>query len=212
MEPMNTQWPVHLPEIKEITHRNGALLIFDEMITGLRFPGYSAQKFFNVIPDLACFGKAIANGYPLSAIVGKAEIMEQMEKIHFSFTFGGECLSLAAAKMTLTKIRDKTVLSHIIQMGEKIEDYFKGFHKSYELLGYPSRSVIKFDSDINKLKFMQECIARGILIIDAHNLTYVHSEQDIDKLLSVYDEILPNLDQIEFRGQIHDSKFKVRWY
>jgi len=212
MEPMNTQWPIHLPEIKEITHRNGALLIFDEMITGLRFPGYSAQKFFNVIPDLACFGKAIANGYPLSAIVGKAEIMEQMEKIHFSFTFGGECLSLAAAKMTLTKIQDKTVLSHIIRMGEKIEDYFKGFHKSYELLGYPSRSVIKFDSDINKLKFMQECIARGILIIDAHNLTYSHSEQDIDKLLSVYDEILPNLDQIEFRGQIHDSKFKVRWY
>lgn len=211
MEPMHTEWPYHLEEIKEITHKNNALLIFDEIITGFRFPEYSAQKFFKVIPDLACFGKAIANGYPLSAIVGKAEIMEQMEKIHFSFTMGGECLSLAAAKATLTKFKSEPILTKIIKLGEKIDSYFykDSFNK---LLGYPSRSVINFNKNEDKLKFMQECIARGILIIDSHNLTYSHSDEDIDKLLSVYDEVLPNLDKIEFKGQIHDSKFKIRWY
>ncbi len=211
MEPMNTEWPYDLEEIKKITHKNNALLIFDEIITGFRFPEYSAQKFFKVIPDLACFGKAIANGYPLSAIVGKAEIMEQMEKIHFSFTMGGECLSLAAAKATLTKIRDNPILSKIIRMGGRIDEYFRE-SSSVKLLGYPSRTVITFNKDGDKLKFMQECIARGILTIGCHNLTYAHSDEDIDRLLSVYDEVLPNLDKIEFRGKIHDSKFKIRWY
>lgn len=211
MEPMNTEWPYYLEEIKEVTHKNGAILIFDEIITGLRFPEYSAQKFFKVIPDLACFGKAIANGYPLSAVVGKADIMEQMEKIHFSFTMGGECLSLAAAKATLTKIKNNHILSSIIRMGDRIDEYF---HKTslHRLLGYPSRTVIKFNSELDKLKLMQECIARGILTIGCHNLTYSHSDDDIDKLLSAYDEILPNLDKIEFKGKIHDSKFKIRWY
>ena len=72
--------------------------------------------------------------------------------------------------------------------------------------------MIKFNKDEDKLRFMQECIAQGILIIDSHNLTYSHSEEDIDRLLLAYDEILPNLDNIEFKGQIHDSKFKIRWY
>jgi glutamate-1-semialdehyde 2,1-aminomutase len=210
-EPMNTQWPYSLQHIKEIVHKNNALLIFDEIITGLRFPECSAQKYFKVTPDLACFGKAIANGYPLSAVVGKREIMEQMEKIHFSFTFGGECLSLAAAKATLTKIKTQPVLSKILRMGDRIEKYFSKFNW-LKLLGYPSRTVIKFNADTDRLKFMQECFQRGIFIIDAHNLTYSHSDQDIDLLLAAYDEILPNLDSIELKGQIHDSKFKVRWY
>jgi len=216
MEPIATTWPEEgfLEEVKELTHKNGALLIFDEIITGFRFGEGSAQKFFEVIPDLTCLGKAIANGYPLSAIVGKAEIMEYMEKIHFSFTNGGECLSLAAAKATLNKIAKEKVWEKLNWMGRKIIDYFidKAFYSPIRIQGYPARTVLNFPNDTMKFTFMQECIARGILTIGCHNMTYAHSDEDINKLLSVYDEVLPNLDKIEFRGKIHDSKFKIRWY
>lgn len=73
------------------------MLVFDEMITGFRFAPGGAQELFGVVPDLATFGKGMANGYPLSAIAGRAEIMDWMEEVFFSFTFGGETLSLAAA-------------------------------------------------------------------------------------------------------------------
>ena len=77
------------------------VLVFDETITGFRFSEGGAQELFNVIPDISTFGKGIANGFPLSVISGKREIMMEMEEIFFSRTFGGELLSLAAAKSVL---------------------------------------------------------------------------------------------------------------
>ena len=75
----------------------GALLVFDEMITGFRFARGGAQELFGITPDLSTLGKGLANGYPLSAITGRADVMKLMEEVFFSFTMGGETLSLAAA-------------------------------------------------------------------------------------------------------------------
>ena len=99
MEPMNIEYPKDnfLEKVKELTHNNKALLIFDETITGFRYSIGGAQKLFNVIPDMATFGKGMANGYPLSAVMGTNDIMQKVEEIFFSGTFGGETLSLAAA-------------------------------------------------------------------------------------------------------------------
>ena len=82
------------------------ILVFDETITGFRFSKGGAQQQFGVTPDLSTFGKGLANGYPLSAVVGKKEIMSEMKEIFFSGTFGGELLSLAAAKVVLKKHKD----------------------------------------------------------------------------------------------------------
>ncbi|HUE19460.1 MAG TPA: aminotransferase class III-fold pyridoxal phosphate-dependent enzyme, partial [Stellaceae bacterium] len=81
LEPMNSQAPKDgfLEGVKELAHRHGALLVFDEVITGFRFANGGAQEFFGVTPDLACFGKGVANGYPVSAIAGRADIMKLME-------------------------------------------------------------------------------------------------------------------------------------
>lgn len=78
-------------------------MIFDEVITGFRFSKGGAQELFNVTPDLSTFGKGIANGFPLSAVVGRREIMKEMENVFISGTFGGELLSLTAAKYVLQK-------------------------------------------------------------------------------------------------------------
>ena len=106
LEPMNTAEPPpgYLQGLKELVHRHGALLIFDEIITGFRWSIGGAQARYGVTPDLACFGKAMGNGMPISAVVGRADIMRLMEDIFYSGTFGGETLSLAAAIATIDKI------------------------------------------------------------------------------------------------------------
>src|SRR5574341_817412 len=98
MEPMNTTEPKDgfLEKVRELSRQHGAVFIFDETITGFRYANGGAQEYFGVTPDLATFGKGLANGYPVSALAGKAEIMRLMEEIFYSFTFGGETLSLAA--------------------------------------------------------------------------------------------------------------------
>ena len=98
-----------LKELRDITREEGILLLFDEVFTGFRLALGGAQEYFNVIPDIATFGKGLANGYPLSAVAGKAEIMQLMEEVFFSFTFGGETLSLAASRAVLAELEAQDV-------------------------------------------------------------------------------------------------------
>jgi len=227
MEPMSLTWPEDgfLEAVKELTHKNGAILIFDEVITGLRMAMGGAQEYFGVIPDIACFGKAIANGYPLSAVVGKSDIMSYFGKVHFSFTNGGECLSLAASKATLEKMERDSVVDALKLSGAVIFRWFMDHtpvsysgpptgYKAQEIniSGYPARTVINFPSDEMKWNFMRECAKRGILTIGCHNLMYSHTVEDITKLLSVYDEVFPLIQDMKFNGYPPLSSFNIRWF
>jgi len=124
MEPVGTSAPENnfLQKVRDLCDRYGALLIFDEVITGFRWALGGAQEFFQVIPDLACFGKSMANGMPLSAVVGRRDVMRASEEVFFSLTFGGECLSLAAAQATINEIREKDVIEHIWLQGRVLQE------------------------------------------------------------------------------------------
>ncbi|WP_348945379.1 aminotransferase class III-fold pyridoxal phosphate-dependent enzyme [Chitinibacter sp. FCG-7] len=219
LEPMNVIQPLegYLAEVKNLAHQHGALLIFDETITGFRFDNGGAQTLFGVTPDLATFGKGLANGFPLSAIVGRAEIMQLMEEIFFSFTFGGEALSLAAAKATLEKLQKEPVLSIIKERGERLLDALQTMihrHKLeswLSLSGYPVWSFLLFKDmdpytqwDI-KTFFMQEMQARGVLTLGTHNLNYAHTAENLDYLLSVYEVVLPKIDKAIREKNLHSQ-------
>ena len=205
MEPMNVSWPVenYLSQVKKIVHDNGALLIFDENITGCRFSKGGAQELFGVVPDISVFGKGLGNGFPISAIVGKSKIMNVMEDIFFSGTFGGETASLAAAKAVLEMIRDDDVIEHMHNIGEKILTGVEKLllkHKAnelFEITGHPSWTILTIKDTIDftsweiRTLFLQEMFRRGILISGSHNISYSHNEEDVDKLLSVYNEVFP---------------------
>ncbi|MDP2586348.1 MAG: aminotransferase class III-fold pyridoxal phosphate-dependent enzyme, partial [Candidatus Komeilibacteria bacterium] len=124
MEPMNYIEPAKgfLAAVKKLAHQNGALLIFDEVITGFRYSLGGAQKLFNVIPDLATFGKAMANGLPIAALVGRKKYMKKVSDIFYSSTFGGEVLSLAAAIATIKEMEQKKVIQNIWQKGKYLQD------------------------------------------------------------------------------------------
>lgn len=232
MEPMNVVEPLDgfLAEVKELTRKHEALLVFDEIITGFRFANGGAQEYFGVVPDLATFGKGLANGYPVSAVAGREEIMRLMEEIFFSFTFGGETLSLAAALATMTKLQNQPVIETIRRQGQKVLDGVAKLIRRHDIGGILSVSgnpvwtfLLFADSGPYtpwqiKTLFMQEVFARGILTIGSHNLSYAHSDLDIERLLTVYDEVFAILGQAvnhltlekQLRCQPLEPLFKIR--
>ncbi len=219
IEPMNViePGPGYLEAVKELTHKNGALLIFDEMITGFRFSRGGAQEYFNVTPDLATFGKSMANGYPVSAVVGKADIMRLMEEIFFSFTFSGETLSLAATYATLQKIQNQPVIETIRKQGQKIKAGLEGLIAKYDVShilktsGNPVWSFLLFqDTEVYtkweiRTLFMQEMLARGIIVCGTHNISYSHSDDDVNELLEAYNEVLPLLKGAVIEKDLHQK-------
>jgi len=200
LEPVNVFAPEDnfLEKVKELTHMHGAVLIFDETITGFRYANGGAQEFFGVIPDLATFGKGLANGYPVSAVAGKAEIMRFMEEIFFSFTFGGETLSLAASYAALTKLQREPVIPKLFKTGESLIKQLNQLISKNELehifsvSGYPVWSflIIQDTKQYNSWEFKtlleQEMFANGIFMLGTHNISYAHSEKDIDQLMNSY--------------------------
>lgn len=216
LEPMNVEWPVEgfLEKVKELTARNGAVLVFDETITGFRYANGGAQEYFGVTPDLASFGKGLANGYPISAIAGRRDIMMLMEEVFFSFTFGGEMLSLAAAKATLEKLQREPVVDRICDLGDTIIARLDTLITEFQLgdlfsvKGHPSwsfltiadaRGVTAFEV---KTLLMQEMHQHGLLSVGTHNVNYAHSGADIETLLAAYAEILPMIGEAATRGDL----------
>ena len=207
LEPMNVVDPApgFLQGVKGLAHRHGALLVFDETITGFRFSNGGAQELFGVTPDLATFGKGIANGYPLSAVAGRADVMTLMEEIFFSFTMGGETLSLAAAKATLDKLKREPVTAKLAKLGRQALDGAarvigdNGLSDAISVSGHPAWGFLNFrdaggySSFEIKTLFLQEVFARGILTLGTHNMSYAHTEADIERLMTVYREVMPIL-------------------
>ena len=205
LEPMNVVDPApgFLEGVRDSTHRHGALLVFDETITGFRYSNGGAQELFGVTPDLATFGKGLANGYPLSAVAGRRELMKLMEDIFFSVTFGGEALSLAAARATLSKLQIEPVTAQLGARGRTLMKGVSGLIEQHDLKGmlsvsgHPSWSFLLIEDQPGASKWelktllLQELFARGVLSLGTHNLSYAHSEADIERLLAVYGEVRP---------------------
>ena len=200
MEPVGVIEPTDnfLQQVQAVTRKNGALLVFDEVITGFRLALGGAQDYYGVTPDLACFGKAMANGYPLSAVAGRRDVMEWFDEVFFSFTFGGETLSLAAAKATISEMKQKSVISHLWEQGRKLKDGYNVLAKEFgvndftECIGLSPRTVITFkdktgdESLLYKSLFQQECLRRGVLFSGGQNICFGHSNADVDHTLRVY--------------------------
>jgi len=205
LEPVSST-PPHagfLEEVREMTREQGALLVFDEIVTGFRIAAGGAQEFFGVTPDLATVGKGMGNGFPVSAVVGRADIMRWMEDIFFSGTFGGETISLAASKAVLETVRRDKVPEALRQRGEvlagELESLLHKHHvrEIFRCNGYPAQTGLNvtdaegYTSWEIRTLLIQEICARGILTLGVHNLSHAHNDNDIRKLLNVYDEILP---------------------
>jgi glutamate-1-semialdehyde 2,1-aminomutase/spore coat polysaccharide biosynthesis protein SpsF len=219
LEPMGVVEPQadFLQQVRQLCNREGCLLIFDEVITGFRLARGGAQEYFGVIPDLACFGKAMANGYPLSAVVGPRDIMKHFEQTFFSFTFGGETLSLAAGLATMKEIAEKEVIAHNWEQGGKIKDGLRVLAREFGMDGFvrcdgfAPRTIVSFfdesgrESLLVKSLFQQECLKRGVLFSGGQNICFGHTDEDVDHTLRVYRAALEITAEAIRRNKIEET-------
>lgn len=188
--------PGFLKGVRELCTKYGALLIFDEVVTGFRWALGGAQEYYGVTPDLCCLGKAIANGMPLAAIAGKKEYMQELNYAFFSMTFGGECLSLKAGIETIKELKTKDY-NHIWKLGNLLDSGMKELAKKYDLkinfAGSAPRHNLSFDESYNdpvgmKAVFYQEMVKQNIFFSNVIYIQFSHTERDIKKTLRAADK------------------------
>ena len=204
-------WPVHTPlgervqfpskeylnEIKDICNKNEIILIFDEIRSGFRMSLSGAQSFYKIRPDLTIVGKAMANGYPISAVLGKREIMDQaLHKVYVSSTFFGNSIDQVAALETIKIINKNNILKKNMIKGKLIKNNIEKLLKKFKFKAHFSGDFwfpfITFEEEnfeINrKIKnlFYSSLIDKGIFLAPHHH-GYImdrHSNKDIEDFLN----------------------------
>jgi glutamate-1-semialdehyde 2,1-aminomutase len=198
-----------LHKLKELCHSHGALFILDEMITGFRWHKAGAQKVYGIVPDLCTFGKALANGFSVSALAGRREFMrlggldhvDRPRVFMLSTTHGAETHALAAAIATMQIYQSEPVIEHLERQGERLRKQAEGIIRNHgleayvEIFGRPScllfatRDLDHKPSQPMRTLFLQETIRRGVLM-PSLVVSYSHTDEDIDRTIGAIDGAL----------------------
>ena len=195
--------------LRDACDKTGAVLIFDEVITGFRFDLGGAQKLWGVTPDLATFGKAMANGMPLSAVVGRRDIMARMappNNIFYSGTFFGETLSLAASIATIKKLERDEIIPQLWRTGNAIEaNYWRKYHNLDDDIWFAGMAPfrrIKFRNDQIAALFRKEMVASGTLITASHNVCAAHGPNEVKRIGKSYEHACGIIREALDKGDI----------
>jgi glutamate-1-semialdehyde 2,1-aminomutase len=197
-----------LDKLQHLCKQRGAVFILDEMITGFRWHLGGAQKYYGIVPDLSAFGKGMGNGFSVSALLGKREIMQLGGLYHdkervflLSTTHGAEGHSLAAAIETMRVYKREHVIEYLYRQGEQfirgvnkaisenqLQDYFQVVGKPCNLI-YVTRDQEKNRSQPFRTLFLQETIKRGLLM-PSLVVSFSHTDKDIDRTIEAIGEAL----------------------
>ncbi|HIE04792.1 MAG TPA: aspartate aminotransferase family protein [Candidatus Latescibacteria bacterium] len=203
----------YLEAVREVTHKHDVVLIFDEVITGFRLAPGGAQELYGVVPDLTVLAKAIANGYPLAAVVGRRDLMEVTHPAHgrvlYAGTYNAHHVALAAASVCLEKLRDGGVQRRLRELTERLVE---GFGRLADKLGVKARlqgiggqfqvyftdeEVVDyrsaaFSDEWAYRRFQGRVLREGVLMKPSylfhHGVTYSHTEEDIDRILEAMEK------------------------
>lgn len=186
--------PGFLNYVKDVAHRNGSLFILDEMRSGFRIALGGAQQYFHVQADLSTFSKAMSNGYPISAIVGRRDVLDGLRRTHMSSTFYGNPAEMAAALTTISIIRDTNAPALLWELGEMFQSGLRKVVNETSLpakvVGMPISPFLVFDdaesADLIKAAFYSGTLRCGVLLHPNHQwfLSTAHTSADIDHALS----------------------------
>jgi glutamate-1-semialdehyde aminotransferase len=208
--PVSDADPDFLREVAELTRHEGALLIFDEIFTGFRYPGGSVQKATGVVPDLACFGKALSAGMPLSALVGRRDIFfSARSSMGYGPTYRGEVYSLAAAKEALTIYKEEDVPGRIWSHGERLKEgvnhICQRFAVPAEMVGPPFRMLLIFrEASEYRRSLMRALVHQALLhegILNYHGVfivpSYAHDDEALATTLRAFEQVLRLLVDVD---------------
>jgi len=203
LEPIQGNGPKdgYLQSVLDLTHKYGAILIFDEVVSGFHYALGGAQELFGVTPDLVAFGKGMANGYPISAVAGKRELLAQIEQgVFISTTFGGDSIAMAAALATIKILEQPGFYEHIISLGSILRSGIQERIDKYDLndvlavSGMPQHCGVSFDGhgslsylDIQSV-YSQTILQNGILQFAIYFLNAHHTEKEAKVYLDATDQ------------------------
>ena len=214
MEPVNFVWPEpgYLEEVKRITHVHGALLIFDETTSGFHFGLGGAQKLFGILPDLSTFGKALGNGWPISCVVGRRDVMKTFEDAFVSFTFAGDTAPMAAAVKVLDTLEHSDAYQKMESAGQQICDGARfmarlaGLEGNFVLQGRNSWAAFNFVDDagapdpVARAFWIQEVTRRGVLVLTTFNICAALTQHDVDVVLAAFAHAFKSLARAKSSG------------
>lgn len=192
--------PGYVRGVADLARRHGAMLVFDEVVTALRLGPGGGAAYVGVEPDLACLGKSLANGLPLSALVGRARAMEVVPAIAFGMTFRGETLALAAATAVVRAVREERVSEHLAEIGEELRARYVASaaraNVRTRLAGPPARMTFTFEAqggctpDGLAALFVEESLKRGILTNGNVLPSRAHDVIAVERSARAFDEVL----------------------
>jgi glutamate-1-semialdehyde aminotransferase len=207
--PVQEPKPGYLEAVKKIAEKYGAVLIFDEIRSGFRYSLGGAQAKYGVTPHLSVFGKAMANGYPISAVVGKKEIMDEAEeRVFISSTFFPNSLEQVAALKTIEIMERDNILDKLWEKGEKfcneVQKIVDESGVPCQFSGAPLMPYITFPKDEEKLykklrvEFYTQVIRRGVFLQPYHHgyVAYRHTEADLQQAATAIKEALAEVKKL----------------
>lgn len=225
LEPIQSNGPKegYLQALKDLTHKYGAIFIFDEVVSGFRYALGGASELYGVIPDLAAFGKGMGNGYAISAVAGRRDLLSQIEQgVFVSTTFGGDSVPMAAALATIEILEQPGFYEHINKIGkmqlegvaELIEKY--SLQDILSVSGMPAHGGISFEGH-GKLSYLdiqsvysQTMIENGILVFAIWNLSGSLTEKEAQLYLDATDKafalIRKAVDADSVEGILHGGR------
>jgi len=208
--------PGFLKGLRDISRQYGVILIFDEVITGFRHDIGGYQKICGVTPDLTTLGKAMANGYPISAICGRRDLMDNFNthpegKVFFAGTFNGHAIGCSAALATIEVMEKQNVHKHLFRLGDKmrsgLQDICSRLKLQATVAGFGSVFITYFmDPPIHSytdllrndqqffVEYRRQLLERGIfklpLNLKRNHISFSHTDDDIETTLSTVDDVL----------------------
>lgn len=194
-QPMVDPLPGYYEQLCKVCTEHGTLLILDEMVTWPRWALGGTAEYYGVEPDIACYGKALGNGIPISCIVGRREYFDWFDRndpVFVSSTHFGEALGLAAADVVLDKLDDKLV-RYLWDIGQALMDGLK--QAGYNVIGHPPRSLIQFDSPAEKGYFTLGMRDRGVLMNRPNLPNMAHTLADVNKTVQAAAEVKALMDK-----------------
>ncbi|MGB2841555.1 MAG: aminotransferase class III-fold pyridoxal phosphate-dependent enzyme [Halobacteriota archaeon] len=215
MEPIRHYEPENnfLKNVRKITDEIGAILIFDEISSGWRMNVGGAHELYKVYPDIAVYGKAMSNGFPMAAVVGKGKIMDVAQGSFISSTYWTDRIGPVASIATINKMGENNVPSHLCKIGNLISDGWRKLAKEHDLKidimgAVPPLTTFVFEYGKNSQAlhtlFTQEMLERGFLASKSVYVSYSHNEEHVEKYLENVDDIFGIIKEAIEKENVYD--------
>jgi len=215
MEPIRHHKPENnfLENVREITNEVNAVLIFDEISSGWRLNVGGVHHLYKIYPDIAVYGKAMSNGFPMATVVGKGDVMDMAQKSFISSTYWTERIGPVASLATINKMLENDVPSHLCKIGNLVTDGWKKLAQEHGLKinimdAVPPLTTFDFDYGEDNISlqtlFTQEMLNRGFLASKSVYVSYSHNEQYVEKYMENVNDVFGLLQKAIVDNEVND--------